>query len=165
MSDGKSRSICVFVAAILLLGCTPVMAQQFVYPQKGQTAEQQQKDEYECHTWAVQQTSYDPTVAAQATPAQPAQTSTGAQPGSGLRGAAKGAVVGGVIGAIGDDAGKGAGIGAVVGGVAGRSQSRRQQAQQQTQNQQQASAQQQGQQDAYLRAKATCLEAKGYSVK
>ncbi|UTF49137.1 glycine zipper domain-containing protein [Desulfomicrobium sp. ZS1] len=165
MSDGKSGSICVFVVAILLLSCAAVMAQQFVYPQKGQSAEQQQKDEYECHTWAVQQTKYDPTTAAQAAPAQPAQTSTGAQPGSGLRGAAKGAVVGGVIGAIGDDAGKGAGIGAVAGGVAGRSQSRRQQAQQQTQSQQQASATQQGQQDAYLRAKATCLEAKGYSVK
>ncbi|SFL79955.1 Glycine zipper [Desulfomicrobium norvegicum] len=165
MSDAKSGSICVFVAAILLLGCAPVMAQQFVYPQKGQSAEQQKTDEYECHTWAVQQTSYDPTNAAQAAPAQPAQTSAGAQPGSGLRGAARGAVVGGLIGAISDDAGKGAGIGAVAGGVAGRSQSRRQQAQQQAQSQQQASAKQQGQQDAYLRAKATCLEAKGYSVK
>jgi uncharacterized protein YcfJ len=165
MSDGKPGSICVFVAAILLLSCVAVMAQQFVYPQKGQSAEQQQKDEYECHTWAVQQTKYDPTTAAQAAPPQPAQTSTSAQPGSGLRGAAKGAVVGGLIGAIGNDAGKGAGIGAVAGGVAGRSQSRRQQAQQQTQSQQQAAAKQQGQQDAYLRAKATCLEAKGYSVK
>jgi uncharacterized protein YceK len=165
MSDGKSRSICVFVAAILLLGCAPVMAQQFVYPQKGQSAEQQKTDEYECHTWAVQQTSYDPTVAAQAAPAQPAQTSAGAQPGSGLHGAARGAVVGGLIGAISGDAGKGAGIGAVAGGVAGRSQSRRQQAQQEARSQQQASANQQGQQDAYLRAKATCLEAKGYSVK
>jgi uncharacterized protein YcfJ len=165
MSDGKSRSICVFVATILLLGCTPVMAQQFVYPQKGQTSEQQQKNEYECHTWAVQQTSYDPIATTQTATAQPAQTNAGAQPGSGLRGAAKGAVVGGLIGAISDDAGKGAGIGAVAGGVAGRSQSRRQQAQQQAQSQQQASAKQQGQQDAYLRAKATCLEAKGYSVK
>lgn len=165
MSDGKSGSICVFAAVILLLSCASVTAQQFVYPQNGQSAEQQKQDEYECHAWAVQQTGYDPTAAAQAAPAQPAQTSAAAQPGSGLRGAAKGAVLGGVIGAIDDDAGKGAAIGATAGAVAGRSQSRRQQAQQQTQSQEQAAAQGQGQQDAYLRAKATCLEAKGYSVK
>jgi uncharacterized protein YcfJ len=165
MSDGKSGLVCAFATVILLLNCSAVMAQQFVYPQNGQSAEQQQQDEYECHAWAVQQTGYDPTSAVQAAPAQPAQTSAGAQPGSGLRGAAKGAVVGGVVGAIDDDAGKGAAIGATAGAVAGRSQSRRQQAQQQTQSQEQAAAQQQGQQDAYLRAKATCLEAKGYSVK
>ncbi|MGE4441763.1 MAG: hypothetical protein AB7D27_09780 [Desulfomicrobium sp.] len=163
--SGKSGVMCFFTAVIVLLSGFSVMAQQFVYPQNGQSAGQQQKDESECHAWAVQQTGYDPTAAVQAAPAQPAQTNAGAQPGSGLRGAAKGAVVGGLIGAIDDDAGKGAAIGATAGAVAGRSQSRRQQAQQQAQSQQQAAAQQQGQQDAYLRAKATCLEAKGYSVK
>jgi hypothetical protein len=106
MSDSRSVLISVLVAAILLLSCLSAMAEQFVYPQNGQSAEQQQQDEYECHAWAVQQTGYDPTAAAQAAPAQPAQTSTGAQPGSGLRGAAKGAVVGGAIGAIDDDAGR-----------------------------------------------------------
>lgn len=156
--SGKSGAMCFLAAVIVLLSGFSVMAQQFVYPQNGQSAEQQQKDDSECHAWAVQQTGYDPTAAAQAAPAQ---TSAGAQPGSGLRGAAKGAVVGGLIGAIDDDAGKGAAIGATAGAVAGRSQSRRQQAQ----SQPQAAAQQQGQQDAYLRAKATCLEAKGYSVK
>ena len=165
MSESKLGTVCVVAVAILLLNCATAMAQQFVYPQKGQSAEQQQKDEYECQSWAVQQTGYDPMAAAQTAPASSAPANTGAQPGSGLRGAAKGAMVGGVIGAIDDDAGKGAGIGAAAGAVAGRSQSRRQQASAQQQTQQQAAAQQQGQQDAYLRAKATCLEAKGYSVK
>ena len=32
----------------------------FVYPAKGQSQAQQDKDRYECHTWAVQQTGYDP---------------------------------------------------------------------------------------------------------
>ncbi len=33
----------------------------FVYPRKGQSQEQQAKDEYECHRWAVGQTGFDPT--------------------------------------------------------------------------------------------------------
>ena len=33
----------------------------FVYPKNGQSEEQQAKDRYECHTWAVGQTHYDPT--------------------------------------------------------------------------------------------------------
>ena len=35
--------------------------QLFVYPRQGQSEEQQAKDRYECHAWAVQQTGYDPT--------------------------------------------------------------------------------------------------------
>jgi hypothetical protein len=33
----------------------------FVYPKNGQSAEQQSTDRYECHSWAVQQTGFDPT--------------------------------------------------------------------------------------------------------
>jgi hypothetical protein len=33
----------------------------FVYPRQGQSEEQQAKDRYECHSWAVGQTGYDPT--------------------------------------------------------------------------------------------------------
>ena len=35
--------------------------QLFIYPRQGQSEEQQAKDRYECHAWAVQQTGYDPT--------------------------------------------------------------------------------------------------------
>ena len=35
-------------------------AQQYVYPAKGQTPQQQQSDEAACYTWAVQQTGFDP---------------------------------------------------------------------------------------------------------
>lgn len=35
--------------------------QLFVYPKNGQSAEQQSTDRYECHTWAADQTRYDPT--------------------------------------------------------------------------------------------------------
>lgn len=33
----------------------------FVYPGKGQSSEQMATDRYECHSWAAQQTGYDPT--------------------------------------------------------------------------------------------------------
>jgi hypothetical protein len=33
----------------------------FVYPRQGQSEELQAKDRYECHSWAVSQTHYDPT--------------------------------------------------------------------------------------------------------
>jgi len=33
----------------------------FVYPKNGQTDQQQATDRYECHSWARQQTGYDPT--------------------------------------------------------------------------------------------------------
>lgn len=36
----------------------------FVYPRQGQSAQQQAGDEYECHRWAVTQSSFDPTGAA-----------------------------------------------------------------------------------------------------
>ena len=35
----------------------------YVYPQNGQSAEQQATDKYECHKWAYSQTGFDPTQA------------------------------------------------------------------------------------------------------
>ena len=46
----------------------------FIYPRKGQSDQQQAKDRYECHTWAVGQTQYDPTKPTATVPeAQPNQ--------------------------------------------------------------------------------------------
>jgi len=41
-----------------------------VYPKNGQTADQQGKDKFECHKWAVGQTGFDPTTGAAAAPAK-----------------------------------------------------------------------------------------------
>jgi len=38
-------------------------SQMYIYPAKGQNQQQQDKDRYECHTWAVQQTGFDPSKA------------------------------------------------------------------------------------------------------
>jgi uncharacterized protein YcfJ len=153
--------VCVSVSVLFLfsLGFTSfVNAGMMIYPAKGQSAEQQQKDEFECHQWAVQQTSYDPTKAQQA----PQQQTT--QKGGAVRGAAGGALLGAGIGAIAGDTGKGAAIGAGVGAVGGGAKRRQQQQQQEAANQQ-AQAQQQAQIDNYNKAKGVCLEGRGYTVK
>lgn len=40
------------------------VARTYIYPKLGQSAEKQASDEYECHRWAVDQTGFDPTAAA-----------------------------------------------------------------------------------------------------
>jgi len=41
---------------------TPPPAEQlFIYPRNGQNEKQQADDRYQCHSWAVSQTGYDPT--------------------------------------------------------------------------------------------------------
>ncbi len=42
----------------------------FIYPQSGQSADQQATDKYQCHQWAVGQSGFDPTQAAGAVPAE-----------------------------------------------------------------------------------------------
>ena len=153
--------VCVAVSVLFLFSlgfASFANAGMMIYPAKGQSAEQQQKDEFECHQWAVQQTGYDPTKAQQA----PQQQTT--KQGGAVRGAAGGALLGAGIGAIAGDTGKGAAIGAGVGAVGGGGRQRRQQQQQEAANQQ-AQAQQQSQIDNYNKAKGVCLEGKGYTVK
>lgn len=148
------------VMTLLIMGlfATGASAQQFVYPAKGQSPEQQKKDEGQCHTWAVQQSKYDPTKPPQQTAAaKPPTTATGTTPGAGVRGAARGAVVGGVMGD--------AGAGAAAGAVAARGQSRRQNAAQAQQQQQAATQQDQAGVAAYQKARSACLEGRGYTVK
>lgn len=144
---------------LVAVGLSAANAQSFVYPAKGQSAQQQQSDESQCHGWAVQQSGFDPTrpPPAQAASAPPT-TATGTTPGAGARGAIRGAVVGEIVG--GD-----AGTGAAVGAVAGRSQSRHQNAAATQQAQQQQQANLQNQQAMYGKARAACLEGRGYTVK
>ena len=138
----------IAVASVLALSLAVASwaAHPYVYPAKGQTAEQQQKDQYECHEWAVQQTGFDPS--------HPVEQSL---PRHGvMRGAARGAALGAVGGAIGDDAGKGAAIGAAVGGLHTVMSDRRA-------NEAQSQAYQASTQN-YDRAYGACLRGRGYTV-
>lgn len=145
------------IVSIVLFGIALVpiaQAQQYVYPAKGQSAEQQKADESQCYSWAVNQTGYDPAKSSSQAASGSGNTATGVTPGAGVRGAARGAIVGEAIG--GD-----AGAGAAVGAVAGRGESRRRNAAQGQQN----TAAQQNQQQAFANARSTCLEGRGYTVK
>ncbi|MFZ4535494.1 hypothetical protein [Propionivibrio sp.] len=149
----------LYLLALSVALIAEASAQQFVYPAKGQSAQQQKSDEANCYSWAVQQSGFDPAKPppAQAA-AQPATTATGTTPGAGARGAARGAIVGSALG--GD-----AGTGAAVGAVAARGQSRRQNAATAQQGQQQQQAATQQQQASFGKARAACLEGRGYTVK
>jgi hypothetical protein len=153
----------MFATGVVALGLFVVTAtagatQMYIYPEKGQSAEQQNKDKYECSQWATGQTGFDPTQAANTYQADP-----NAGRGNVVGGAAKGAIGGAVIGAIAGDAGKGAAIGAAGGGLLGAG--RRGNAKAAEQNkQQQSQAQYRAGLENYNRAMATCLKGRGYSV-
>jgi len=139
--------IATLVGAQLLLGAVAAESEVFVYPAKGQSADQQGKDEYECSKWAKSQSGVDPSAPAP-------QPVAGQHVGGAARGAARGAAGGAAIGAIAGDAGKGAAIGAVAGGVRGRRGSVAQQ---------QAGAAEE--RNAYDRAFMVCLDGRGYTTK
>jgi len=154
---------------ILLLAVITVMGIAFAqslssslgvvaYPSKGQSPNQQSKDEGECFAWGKQQTGIDPFAVASAPTQQPGPAVGG---GERLRGAARGAAGGAAIGAIAGDAGKGAGIGAVAGTMVGGHKARKnQEAQQQQAEQNKAATLQQ-----FNKAFGVCMEGRGYAVK
>ncbi len=148
------KKFSIAVVSLCFAAVLPVFAQGniIVYPAKGQSNEQLSKDRYECHTWAVQQSGFDPSNAQAASP-QPKQR------GGVLRGGARGAAAGAAIGAIAGDAGKGAAIGAAAGGLKRGFQQRDNN--RNAQNQPAASS---PGQDVYNRALGACLSGRGYSV-
>jgi hypothetical protein len=151
----KATAAAVFLSAPFAAGSQ----QLIVYPAKGQSEQQQKRDQSECQAWATKSTGIDPVALAQA----PAPAPSGPAVGGGERaaGAARGAVGGLAIGAIAGDAGQGAAIGAVVGTMAGGRQAR----QNQSAKQQQAQQQKQQQMNTWNRAVGACLEGRGYTVK
>jgi hypothetical protein len=147
----------------------PAQAQIMVYPAHGQSQEQLERDRYECHVWAVQQSGFDPSGPAgpsgQRMVVEPANP-----PGSGT---AIGAIAGAILGAA--IAGpRQAGFGAVFGGLTGAAVGTASDANAQAQaNYEQArldsgynQATAQGAQRAsnYRRAIGACLDARGYTT-
>jgi hypothetical protein len=169
-SSSRSNRIgsCLVVFSLALLVLTGIANAQsgdlYIYPAKGQSQALQDKDRYECHSWAVKQTGFDPsrpsTTAASSDQPKPYQPS---QPHV-VKGAARGAALGAVGGAITGNAGKGAAAGAAMGGLAAgfrRVDERRQQAGQHQANAQTADN---NSRNSYNRAMAACLQGRGYTV-
>lgn len=121
-----------------------------VYPNRGQSQAQQQKDMGECYAWAKQSTGIDPEQLA-AEPQQPQ-----AQPHAG---AGRGAAGGAAIGAMAGNPGAGAAAGAAAGGMRRRSQER-----EIAKEGQAAGQQKQAQLNQFNSAKKACLKGRGYTV-
>ena len=155
MKSWISTVVAGLVAGALV---SAAQAEVYVYPKPGQSQDAFQKDQYECHNWASQQTGFNPAAPPQTAAAPPPQQ------GGAVRGAARGAAVGAVGGAIAGDAGKGAAVGAAVGGTAGVARQNRANREAAAASQQ-AQAQQQAAYGNYEKAYATCLSGRGYSVK
>lgn len=154
---------------LLWVGTGVVLAQQdlIVYPAKGQSQDQMEKDKYECYSWAKGQTGFDPMAMPTAT--RPAPRSSGASTAGGaVSGGAVGALGGLAIGAIAGNSKRGAAIGAASGALFGgaRSHSKKkhdEQARKQWENEQ-VNNYARGRSE-YNRAFGACLEGRGYTVK
>ena len=147
----------------------PPSTEVYFYPNKGQSAAQQERDRYECYLWAMKQTGFDPS-APQLAPHQRLQVVPAPPPG---RDTAAGAITGAVIGAVVSPPGKtaeGAAVGAVAGAVAGAASeaARQEQAarvqERYDQRYAQRAARLEQQASSYRRAMAACLEGRGYTV-
>jgi hypothetical protein len=150
----------------LALVITPSWGQDpIVYPAKGQSQEQTEKDKFECYQWAKGQTGFDPMAAPTAsTPPPPDQAPTSSVGKGALGGAALGALVGGIADG---NWGHGAAYGAAAGGLFGGVRKHRQEeenAQRQDQWAQQQAQQYQQKRHTYNRAYSACLEGRGYTV-
>ena len=129
----------------------------FIFPNDGQSQDQQDQDEFQCIRMARDQSGFDPMATPVATRAQP-ETRGGA-----LRGAAGGALLGTAVGAIGGNTRRGAAAGAAGGGLIGgmrRNDSRNQQ----DQWAQEQAATYQADRARWNRAFTGCMQSRGYTV-
>ena len=136
----------------------------FVYPAHGQSPEQTERDRYECHTWAVQQTGVDPSRTTNAYERVVVQPST--PPGANaVGGAIAGAIIGSIIGGP-RNAGAGAVLGGATGAIVGSAAdaNAQQQARMTQQQINEAAAEGRARADTYRRAIGACLQGRGYTV-
>jgi len=150
----------IFTILIAVFALAPLAHGQdlFVFPNDGQSQDQQDMDEFQCQRSAQERTGFNPMATPTATSAAPQQQ------GGVVGGAARGALLGGAIGAVTGNTRQGLRTGAAGGGVMGgmrRADSDRQRddwARRETQNYQRN-------RDNWNRAFIACMEARGYTVR
>jgi hypothetical protein len=149
----------VVLIALLSLACAAIAAaaEPEIYPAKGQTPEQQERDEFECHQWATKNTGVDPVALAEQKLAAP--TAAAHEDGAG-RSAGIGAMLGAADGDAAAGAARGFGIGRMVSVLRAKRQLREQQSAATTDG-----AAVHRDLDKYDRAYAACLTGRGYTVK
>lgn len=176
----------LFVGVVLIASCatlggqpsTPSSPPQYtsqyppawspiIYPNRGQSPQQEEADKYQCYNWSKQTSGFDPMAPVQVA-SPPSASSAKAAAGGAALGGAGGALGGLAIGSLFGQAGKGAAVGAIAGGLIGGIMRKEQAdketaAQEQRANQQAANYQQN--RNTYNRAFTACMEGKGYTVK
>lgn len=174
---GQSKLIGTMAMLTLLLSAASAVAKPgdlYVYPAKGQSNDQLEKDRYECYLWASKTTGFDPTnTTPEKQQAQVVRVPVHNQnQGATVAGAVIGAIAGAALGS-GDrhDHGQSAVAGAAVGTMIGASVEQQGQIkaeQKAHQTAEKIAQEQQRQADGmseYRRAFSACLEGRGYVVK
>jgi hypothetical protein len=180
------KFLVLFTGVALLAGCAtlggqantpsspPQQASQYppawtpiIYPNRGQTPQQEDTDKHQCYIWSKQTSGFDPMAPVQAPPPPTANATKAAAKGAAVGGAG-GALGGLAIGSLFGKAGAGAAIGAIAGGLIGgimrKEQVDKEKAAQEQRANQQAAAYQE-KRNTYNRAFTACMEGKGYTVK
>lgn len=142
----------------LVVAAAAAATEPVVYPAKGQSAQQQERDQYECHEWATKDTGVDPVALAEQKLGTPAPEKK-----QGAGGAAASAGIGAARGAMDGDAAAGAARGFGIGRMIQVAKAKRQLREQQSASAEQNSAVQE-QLKTYDRAYAACLTGRGYTV-
>ncbi len=151
----RRTSIATLTAGLTL--CAQLAAAEpVVYPNRGQSEQQQEKDKFECHEWSTKETGVDPVALAEQQPA--------AQPSEkGGMGAGASAGMGAMRGAAQGDAAAGAARGFGIGRLVAMARARRQLKEQQESASEQ-SADVRAKLATYDKAYGTCLTGRGYTV-
>lgn len=167
--------ICVITVVVALsAGCiappprrvsvaAPPASTFIAYPARAQSPQQIERDRYECHAWAVQQSGFDPS---RQLPGERAIVKPATAPGTGL---AIGTIAGALFGAA-ITGPRASAAGAILGGVAGAAIGASSDANAQARaSAEQAQIDQSQSQDtaktkSYERALGVCLEGCGYAV-
>lgn len=145
----------------LCITATSMAADELIiFPNAGQSNEQQEADKFACYGWAKNQSGFDPMAPPMTTTAPP---KTDAKKGGTVKGSLRGAALGGIIGGS-DGAKKGAGAGALM-GTARRNDQKRSEAQTQKNWEQEQTAIYTQNRNLYNRNYSACLEGKNYTVR
>ena len=146
------------------------LTQVYFYPKASQTTEQQSRDHYECYTWAIQQTGFDPSQSS-IPPNRRVKVVPMPPPGHdttilAITGAVLGALIAGPRHA-GAGALIGAGSGAVVGAASDAQRQQYAQQMEEAYNKQDQALDVRYEEKAhdFRRAMSACLEGRGYTVK
>jgi len=135
----------------------------YFHPSRGQSAQQQDRDRYECHNWAVRQSGFDPSA-----PQVPPHLRVVSTPSTSVEaGVAVGAASGALVGAAVSrpwESGSGALLGTLAGAAIGGITASAATDSAQNQERRMRAARLEQQASDYRRALSACLEARGYIV-